>query len=634
MPHLYRHPRKNHFSRRRQNIRGACLAALLASSPAVLADGISIGIGLPTDPIIITPSGGDFTLAGSFTQINPPLGGTHINATIVQPDGTIAAAGSGKLVSIIPSPITISARANKISMSGFDLGPIDLFAPRPYIERYTSTGAANNFAGTGNSLFLPLPYGAITALATETDNRLVAAGNIQAPATTSTAFLSRVLSDGTLDDTFGDAGIISNNFGFREFFVNALVIKADGKIVLAGCGETQQAALHPVVIQLLSNGTLDTSFSLNGIAPISTPSAACATAIVAQPDNTLLLTATTQGDDPQQGIVVKISDSGELDTHFNGTGRREISHASASISLDNLALRHDGRVVAIGSLTSGDDQSILLIGLLADGSIDRSVSNVSDYHLFSPIPPATRTVGRQVLVQPNGDILMIAEQDEGEDSRRDILVARPFGDAIGNGNYYMPAQQGDASPRHLHAAGAVVLPDATLLLGTEEAHYLQIRLRDADFNRTTEAWDVTPASLQIPLAAESGTGLVTSGVMTVSGLEPGIAAPFVVTGAEYALNSPSNFQEGYAWLTNGDQIQLRFQRNEQSSVRLAVGGTQNNNSPAVLLTDDVVRQATFSVNSEEENDGGALGFGLMGIMMGIMVAIGLLRRKRQLRRTT
>lgn len=623
MAYSYRNQNRTIRSRLRKGISGACLFPLLAAPSMVLGDGISIGIGLPIDPITITPPGGDFSLAQDFGQTSPRSGNTLINDSLVQPDGTIVVAGAINLPVAGGPTITISARASKLSMGGLYLGSSHTTAPHPHIERYTSSGEPMNYPEGSNYKSLPLEHGEIRALAIEQDSRLIATGNVQAPAMGSSGFVSRMLPDGALDESFGENGLVAGRFGFRDLYLLAVTAKPDGKIVMAGCAETLEAALHPVAIQLLSDGTLDTSFSIDGIASISTSSAACVTDIVVQPDNTLLLTANMQGSDFQQGIIAKLSASGELDTSFNDTGLRYIADSDASISIGSIALRHDGRAVAIGGFTGSDDQSILLVGLMPNGSIDSSISGASDFYL----PPSLnlRSVGRQVLVQPDGDILMIVEQDSGEGTRRDVAVIRPFGDAAGYGTYNFSAQEGDTAPRHMYASGAVVLPDAMLFMATHVNRHLKIRLRDTNSDRITETWDVTPATMQLAPFNESDTGLLTSRVVTISGLEQGVSAPFVVTGAEYALNSPANFQEGYAWLSNGDQIQLRFQRGEQSSVRLAVGGTQNNNSPAVLLTDDVVRQATLTLNSEEDDDdGGVLGFGLIWLA----VLCGAIRRKK------
>lgn len=584
-------------SRLRKGLGGACLLSLLAAPSTLLADGISIGIG-QTLAVNIAPRGGDFSLAQDFGPTDLIIDGTRINDALVLSDGTIVVAGKNDQPLITEPAQTASF---------------------PLVERYAPSGEPQS----DNSLH-QLPYGEIAALAAEQNSSLIAMGNVQLPSTPSYGFISRLLSDGTLDAQFGENGLVTGDFGFRELFLHAVVAKPDGNIVMAGCGETLESALYPVVIQLLSDGTLDTSFSLDGIASISTASAACATSIVVQPDNTLLLTATMHGSDPQQGIIAKLSESGELDTGFNGTGVRYIADADASISIGSITLRHDGRAVAIGGFTGIDDQSTLLVGLMPNGSIDSSISGESDFYLPYQLI-AGRSVGRQVLVQPDGDILLIVEQDGGEGTRRDVAVIRPFGDATGYGTYYFSAQEGDTAPRHMYAASAVVLPNAMLFVATHANRHLKIRLRDANFDRITEAWDVTPAAMQLAPFKESDTGLLTSRVVTISGLEQGVSAPFVVTGAEYALNSPADFQEGYAWLSNGDQIQLRFQRSEQPSVRLAVGGTQNNNSPAVLLTDDVVRQAAFTVD-RAKSDGGGLSLGFIWII----TVLGAVRRQKVL----
>jgi len=66
-------------------------------------------------------------------------------------------------------------------------------------------------------------------------------------------------NSGKLDPSFGTAGVFELDLGVYEA-VNALAVMADGRIVAAG-----NASGSGVVMRLLPNGTLDTSFSPSGL---------------------------------------------------------------------------------------------------------------------------------------------------------------------------------------------------------------------------------------------------------------------------------------------------------------------------------------------------------------------------------
>lgn len=585
------------------------LLPFVVFSSAALADGISIGIGggdgggsISIDPIETPPPSGDFSIDRSFmsTELQLYLASLiQVNAALVQPDGTIVVAGSSLTLLPVPDP-----------------------KPQPFIMRYTSSGDRRRYESGAYQIYLPVQNASITAISTEQDDSLVVVGN-----STSGGFISRIFPDGTRDGSLGDEGILFNDFGFRKVLFNAVVVRPNGKLVIAGCAESLDASTHPVVIQLLADGTADTSFSLDGIASIDTDADACTTTMLVQPDAAVLLAGDMSGSDPQQGFVARLLENGNTDTSFSVNGVRYIAASPAAVSIADIAARPDGRIVAIGSLIEGNEQSIMLSGIMADGTLDETIGGYTGYEKIDAVNGRTRAMGRSVLLQPDGDIVIVGDQDSGEGTRREAIVGRPYGDAIGYGTYFLDSGEEPEDIRHLEAASAVVLPDANLILAStlrssdsSLQSVIKIRLRDTNGDGDTEAWDVTPSAMSATKFESQGT--ISSSVITIGGLENGVSVPFVVTGAEYTLNAPSNFRSGYAWLTNGDQIQLRYEKNAESSVRLAVGGTQSDSSPAALLTDDVVRRVELS--DQGNNDGGVPSV----MLLWLLACLGVSRRIR------
>jgi uncharacterized delta-60 repeat protein len=76
--------------------------------------------------------------------------------------------------------------------------------------------------------------------------------------------MARFNTNGTLDSTFGTAGIVSTDFGAGYTSPSGLVIQPDGKILIAG----NVPGADPVVItRYLADGTLDSAFGTGGVAP-------------------------------------------------------------------------------------------------------------------------------------------------------------------------------------------------------------------------------------------------------------------------------------------------------------------------------------------------------------------------------
>lgn len=147
---------------------------------------------------------------------------------------------------------------------------------------FTSTGALDTtFSGDGKTT---LAMGTNTPngedLAVLADGKILVAGsNSPNPVATSSDFmLVKYNADGTLDTTFGAAGtgVVTDDFGAlsttdgrTEEGAQALLVQPDGKILLTGTvGEVSEngADSRYAVARHNADGTLDTTFGLNGIA--------------------------------------------------------------------------------------------------------------------------------------------------------------------------------------------------------------------------------------------------------------------------------------------------------------------------------------------------------------------------------
>jgi uncharacterized delta-60 repeat protein len=72
----------------------------------------------------------------------------------------------------------------------------------------------------------------------------------------------RLNADGTFDDSFGDSGITSTSITGLTDVAHAVVVQADGKIVVAGEGNLVNPNF--AVVRYDRNGDLDTSFAVDG----------------------------------------------------------------------------------------------------------------------------------------------------------------------------------------------------------------------------------------------------------------------------------------------------------------------------------------------------------------------------------
>jgi uncharacterized delta-60 repeat protein len=120
--------------------------------------------------------------------------------------------------------------------------------------RFLPGGSPDPGFGSGGIVTVPIGTTAIAnAVALQSDGKIVLAGN--AFTGTGVAAAVRLLGSGSLDQSFGSAGIATAPMWKA---INALAVQRDGKILLAATGAS--------AVRMNSNGSLDQGFGSGGIA--------------------------------------------------------------------------------------------------------------------------------------------------------------------------------------------------------------------------------------------------------------------------------------------------------------------------------------------------------------------------------
>lgn len=160
-----------------------------------------------------------------------------VEAVAVQPDGRIVAVGAVK-----PSGST----------QGTDFG----------IARFMADGSVDSDFGSNGRVMVDLDGSTDTARAVHLldDGKILVAGEGQFFDGGGDLVVIRLLADGTLDTTFGDAGIARGDSGASFEFGNAITVMQDGTIVVGGT-----ASSDFVMAAFDADGSTATGFGTNGI---------------------------------------------------------------------------------------------------------------------------------------------------------------------------------------------------------------------------------------------------------------------------------------------------------------------------------------------------------------------------------
>ena len=187
---------------------------------------------------------------------------------------------------------------------------------------------------------------------------------------------------GALDTSFGGDGRVVTDFGGEESAF-AVALQQDGRIVAGGqFGDPTRGTLHFGLARYRRNGQLDPTFGGDGRVTLGFPGpnsrrAGQVQAVVVQPDGRIL----AGGFFASFGFALaRFRPNGSLDTSFSGDGVATTNRLNAS-GISAIALQPNGKIVAAGSAFDGTGRlDFALARFLPNGKLDQSFGDGGDRH--------------------------------------------------------------------------------------------------------------------------------------------------------------------------------------------------------------------------------------------------------------
>jgi uncharacterized delta-60 repeat protein len=277
------------------------------------------------------------------------------SAVVIQPDGKIVVAGGAF--------------------------PLFTFAGNFELVRYNSDGSLDTSFGNGGIVTTTFAEGSYAFdLALQPDGKIIAAGTVFVdfnPGDQSdTDFaLARYNSDGSLDTTFGNGGLVTTDFFGHEDDAFSVLIQSDGKIIAVGSANNPVSFYDFAAVRYLSNGTIDTTFGVAGKVTndFGARNFDRAHSAALQADGKIVAAgfAISQNGGVQNFAVARYTPGGVLDTTFGNAGKTKSDFGSCCQSAYKVLVQADGSIVTVGyANTESSDSDFLLARLNANGSLD------------------------------------------------------------------------------------------------------------------------------------------------------------------------------------------------------------------------------------------------------------------------
>ncbi len=259
-----------------------------------------------------------------------------------------------------------------------------------FVMRYMADGSVDSgFGDSGKKIISILSENNLTPYSAclQKDGKILLAGSGYSgwPNIFYSGFIVRLNTNGSIDSSFGIDGIITTKVGKNTSY-SAITVQPDGKII--GVASTGQ-----FVDRFFENGSLDHSFGTNGYAFYS--GYEIFNACVIQPDGEIIIGGYYFGTTPTKFCVNRFQSNGDLDASFGFLGAiTQIGDYDSYVT--DIALQSDGKIVAVGSTDNFGATATTRYNV--DGSLDSTFANDGVSHDYFPV-----TSGRAVCLLVQGD---------------------------------------------------------------------------------------------------------------------------------------------------------------------------------------------------------------------------------------
>ena len=303
------------------------------------------------------------------------------------------------------------------------------------------------------------------ALALQSDGRIVAAGRASIPLHGFDFALARYNIDGTLDAGFGIGGRVITDFFAGNDRATSIVIQPDGRIVVGGDAfNTNTGNTDFALARYNPDGSPDTSFDVDGKLTTDLSTNDAGNALVLRPDGRILLAGSILDSQLSKDFaLLSYNPDGRVDANFGTNGRVITDFSNLADEVTAAIIKPGGLILAVGFAgTPGKSRDFALAQYNADGTLDSTfgVGGKATVDFFGSTDEA-----RAVALQTDGRIVVAGSAFNGA-SLGDFALARLDEDGSLDSSFRSSGKVTADFSGNLDAAEAVVvLPDGRIVAG-------------------------------------------------------------------------------------------------------------------------------------------------------------------------
>ncbi len=275
-----------------------------------------------------------------------------------------------------------------------------------YVARYTSDGSIDENFGVNGKVIIRQIQG-VTTFSTKTiivqpDNKILVLGYFAPGKFYSHVGMIRLNPNGLFDSSFGTNGFVLTSISKWNDVLGGMVLQPDGKIVVAGNKQVAEDQSGPdFILRYLPDGSPDESFGNKGQVFTYYTSNVTIGAVTLQADGKIV-TGEISGTSTQQFQLVRYKSNGFLDSSFGVNGIAILRPQSGFlIELNSIAIQKDKKIVAAGRLS---EASMAVARFDSTGKPDPEFGSAEGYTYFNA--PDVYAIAKNVFITSENKILL------------------------------------------------------------------------------------------------------------------------------------------------------------------------------------------------------------------------------------